>query len=301
VGDERGEAMSDKLYITDIATESREPEGITREIVDRLSPVAAYACFSGGHDSLVSTHWAMANIPGCKVLHCNTGIGVERTRRYVRETCKEYGWPLVEKFQEGVYESWCVEHGFPGPAQHPRMYQRLKERSIRAACKDAKADKPRSSSVLLVSGVHSGESLIRSAYDRPASKVRGQVWVNPFYYATPDDFDDYRDRRSLPLNPVKLAIGMSGECGCGAFAKKGEFKLWESVCPIFAERVESLQKKVEQAGKPWGWEDAPPRWYLDQQRGQSMFPFMPLCQGCNKRDEMSELVAAGFIKSRPAS
>lgn len=295
-------AASDRPYIIDIVTESSEPLGIAREVQDRFRPVAAYACFSGGHDSLVSTHWAMANIPGCRVLHCNTGVGVERTRRYVRETCKEFGWPLVEKFQDGAYESWCLEHGFPGAGQHHRMYQRLKERSIRGACKDAKAGKPRSASVLLVSGIHAGESLIRSGYDRSASKIRGQVWINPFYYASLDEFDDYRIARSLPLNPVKLAIGMSGECGCGAYAKPGEFKLWESVCPAFAERIRNLEREVEAAGKPWGWEEGPPQWYLDQQRGQSMMPFMPLCQACNKRDEMSELVAAGLIAApEPAS
>lgn len=283
--------------ILDITTESKEPNGILGEIDDRFQPVASYACFSGGHDSLVSTHWAMANIPGCKVLHCNTGIGVERTRQYVRETCEEYGWELVEEKQEGVYEKWCLHFGFPGAAQHPRMYQRLKERSIAAALRKAKVGRHLRSKVIFVSGIHAGESLIRSGYDRPASKIGGQVWVNPFYYATPEEFGDYRDRNSLPLNPVKQAIGMSGECGCGAFAKKGEFKLWESVCPAFAERIKDLERRVEERGFPWGWEEGPPEWFLEAKRGQAMFDFMPMCSACVKRDERAELLAAGLIKS----
>jgi 3'-phosphoadenosine 5'-phosphosulfate sulfotransferase (PAPS reductase)/FAD synthetase len=287
--------LTKKSRILDINTESQEPLGVVREINDRFSPVANFACFSGGHDSLVSTHWAMNNVPGCKVLHCNTGIGIERTREYVRDVCKEYGWELEEEFQEGVYEQWCLKYGFPGPAQHSRMYQRLKERSIYKAMRRAKENKPRRSSVVFISGIHKGESLIRSGYDRPASKIGSQTWVNPFYYAAPDVFDEYRNENSLPLNPIKLAIGMSGECGCGAFAKKGEFKLWESACPRFAERIRTLEQKVEDAGKPWGWESGPPQWYLDQQKGQMLMPFMPMCQSCNKRDEISELVSSGLV------
>jgi 3'-phosphoadenosine 5'-phosphosulfate sulfotransferase (PAPS reductase)/FAD synthetase len=284
--------VSDRApYVTPICTESDEPGGIVGEAMDRFRPVAAYACFSGGHDSLVSTHWAMANIPSCKVLHCNTGIGIEATRKFVRDLCRDRGWPLVEMRQDGAYERFVLEHGFPGPPQHPRCYQRLKERSIRAACKAAKEGRPRRSSVVFVSGIHAGESAIRSGYDRTCSKVDSQVWVNPFYHAIPEDFDDYRDRHSLPANPVKEKLGMSGECGCGAFAKKGELESWGNACPAFADRIARLESEAAARGLPWGWEDERPSWFSDAIKGQGLLPFMPFCSACRKRDEVAEIAS----------
>lgn len=61
-----------------------------------FNPVAIRVGFSGGRDSLAVTHWMMTNVLGCEVFHCNTGIGIERTRQYVRDTCKAMGWPLHE-------------------------------------------------------------------------------------------------------------------------------------------------------------------------------------------------------------
>ena len=283
---------SNPTSVLSIECTSTVPMGILSDITTRFTPIAAFACFSGGHDSLVSTHWAMNNIPGCQVLHCNTGIGIEQTREYVRNTCKEYGWPLIEEKQEGVYEQFVINHGFPGPPQHPRMYQRLKERSIRRICKRAKEGYSRRSHVLYVSGVHAGESLIRAAYDRPGSKVGSQIWINPFYYSPIEEFDDYRNKHSLPLNEVKLKIGMSGECGCGAFATKGELELWGTACPRFVERIKELERKAREAGHDWGWEDHRPKWINDARRGQTFFPFMPMCAACCKRDELLELEIA---------
>src|SRR5690606_17671643 len=104
-----------------------EPTTILAHAIAEHRPVAVFACFSGGHDSLVSTHWTMRHAPAMteapvRVLHINTGIGIEETRRFVRETCAAYGWPLWERHAaEGEFGRFVRTHGFPGPAQHPRM------------------------------------------------------------------------------------------------------------------------------------------------------------------------------------
>jgi tRNA(Ile)-lysidine synthase TilS/MesJ len=99
-------------------------------------PKHAVALFSGGYDSLVTTHLTMSymeryypKLPRF-VAHINTGIGIEETRTFVRETCKQYGWTLKEYTTEYNYDDLAMEYGFPGPAMHGVMYIKLKERPI---------------------------------------------------------------------------------------------------------------------------------------------------------------------------
>ncbi len=50
--------------------------------------------------------------------------------------------------------------------------------------------------------------------------------------------------------------------------------------------LDEIARQVEAAGYPWAWDEAPPDWFLAQQRGQmDLFDFMPLCVGCQARKE----------------
>ncbi len=55
-------------------------ERILAEAVERFRPVAVFALFSGGHDSLCAAHLASrtTRFDGC--VHIDTGIGVPATR-----------------------------------------------------------------------------------------------------------------------------------------------------------------------------------------------------------------------------
>ena len=90
-------------------------------IVEEHAPVAVFALFSGGHDSLVNTHLTAQHPRFAGVVHLNTGIGIEETREFVRETCQEWGWPLIERWPPRVtYEQMCLERGMPGGAEEAR-------------------------------------------------------------------------------------------------------------------------------------------------------------------------------------
>ncbi len=156
------------------------------------------------------------------------------------------------------------------------MYNRLKERPIRAVLRAAP-----------------DESRIRTGYQRAVSKVDAQVWVNPFYWATADHFRAYREAHRLPANPVKDALGMSGECLCGAYAHAGEVARVRRTCPETADRLDALERRVRDAGFPWGYEDdGPPSWYAEARRGQSFLgdwlgepspdDVGPMCHSCEK-------------------
>lgn len=261
--------------------DSKSPEDILANAL-RYKPRASFVGFSGGDDSLVTTHWMMTNVPGCKVFHANTGIGIEKTRRYVRETCHEQGWPLVElRANEDCgqdYRKLVLAHGFPGPALHYKMYQRLKERCVRLLVKRNKLR--RRDKILIATGIRKDESQIRMGYvNREINFVGSQMWVNPLFHWPKSWFHLYIHDNKLRRNPVSEILGFSGECLCGAFAHPGEKALVRLVDPATADYLDRLELDVKAAGHNWGWEESPPTELLEAKRGQT---FMPFCLGCTK-------------------
>jgi 3'-phosphoadenosine 5'-phosphosulfate sulfotransferase (PAPS reductase)/FAD synthetase len=292
---------------------------ILREAVRYFDPVRVYACFSGGYDSAaavvmtLSTLWwgkTARSLHECgglpkpvdlRVLHINTGIGIEATRQYVRDFCNHRDIPYLEVKTPESYEQLVLERGFPGPAMHAKMYQRLKERAIRIAVREAKMGAPRSRNVLLVSGIRHDESMIRAGYQRCVSRVDAQVWINPLYWATVDEFRLIREIYAVPANPVKDRLGMSGECLCGAYADKGELLRVRLVCPQTADYIEELERKVWAAGHRWRWEDpGPPRDRRAKGDRAAIYQpdeddFRPMCASCEKTKwvEVGEAQACG--------
>lgn len=281
---------------------------IMRQALDQYRPIAILAAYSGGNDSIVSTHFACKQFSAA-VVHCNTNIGITRTRKHVRDTSNKFGWQLKEQYAqpEGkpglvdetslpighwtdgtAYEEFVLNYGFPGPAQHGRMYQRLKERPLAKLVAELKLGHSNRANVLIVSGIRHDESAIRAGYRKAIQKDGGKIWVNPFYFQTAIDFEFYRQEFGLPRNPVSDRIGISGECLCGAFAKDGEKEKVRSVEPEIAKYLDLLEERVLANGFPWSWGKSPPQWWLDERKGQGMLfemgpEFQPMCVGCVKR------------------
>lgn len=258
-----------------------EPETIILAALNYFGAREIFVGYSGGFDSLVTTHWMMNNVPGCKVFHANTGIGIEKTREFVREQCRENGWPLVEiRAKEDCgqdYDEMVIKHGFPGPAMHGKMYQRLKERCVEVLRR--RNQQKRSDNIMLATGIRHDESQRRAGYKYTVIGFTGNtMWVNPFYYKTRDWFSEYIKRHGLKQNPVSLVLGMSGECLCGAYAHKGELDLIKIVDHATHDRIKRLEVAVREAGHNWGWEDAPIR----KKCRRTMDMFMPFCVGCEK-------------------
>lgn len=259
-----------------------------REIVDAAlahKPVAIFAMLSGGDGSLGTTHWCMNNIPGCEVLHLNTGIGIERTREFVRETCAREGWKLTElRAKEDCgqdYDEIVAEHGFPGPAGHQYMYSRLKERAVELIVRQRKTK--RSDKVMLLTGICHDDSVRRSGYGGREVNFKGaQMWVNPMYWAGQTFIYHHLQASRLPRNPVAVELGMSGECLCGAFADKGELAIVKRVCPRTAARIEALQHRISNK-HPWGWEGRPPK----DRDERTIEMFSPMCVNCLKSERIA--------------
>jgi 3'-phosphoadenosine 5'-phosphosulfate sulfotransferase (PAPS reductase)/FAD synthetase len=287
---------------------------IMREAIERYKPVAIFAGFSGGNDSIVATHFACSEF-GAAAMTANTLIGVEKSRAHARTTAARFGWQHIEKRAEAVgppkkhrdgrpfdqailpagkwcdggtaYEEWCLNFGMPGPGQHGRMYTILKERSFEAVRREAKQGKRKRDCVMIVTGVRHDESVIRAGYQSSVHKRGGTVWVSPFYEGTKHDFELYRQEFGLPRNRVTDAIGISGECLCGTMGSREELALVEKVEPATAAYIEGLEARCESLGLPCRWATRPEKPKKCSELQLSLFgeesDFQPACVGCLRR------------------
>lgn len=258
------------------------PNDITQAAIESFSPVKKFVGFSGGNDSLATAHFSMENIPDCGIFHIVTGIGLKLVEEYVRDVCKKYYWPLtIIRAKEDCgqdYRQLVLAHGFPGPAHHYKMFQRLKERAALKLLRDNKSNT--SDNVMLATGIRQDESKRRGGYKYSVIDFTGNLmWVNPLYYKSKIWFLNYIAEHKLPQNPASKIMGMSGECLCGAFAEKGELELIRRVEPETADYIQSLEVEVRQAGHNWGWEDKPPK----KRCTKTGDMFMPFCVGCERK------------------
>lgn len=246
------------LRLVDLAHDLLD-DGISTHVTTpgkRLAGVALL--YSGGNDSTVLAHLMKSR--ATHAIHANTGIGVEATRVFVRETCATWGLPLLEKSPPpgSTYRDLVLDQGFPGPAHHYKMYQRLKERCLRQARNELVTHSHRER-VVFLAGRRRTESARRSAI--PEMERDGSiVWVSPLVLWTAPDMTTYRLLAGdVPVNEVSDLIHMSGECLCGAFAEKGELDEVASWYPEVRVQIEALEAEVLVTGKfpawrcRWGW------------------------------------------------
>lgn len=220
---------------------------------------ATCVLFSGGNDS-TTVLYLFKDILNY-VIHINTGIGIEDTREYVRNTCEKLKLTLKEYKADGenTYEKLVMKYGFPGPAQHFLMYQRLKERSLRIARNEINGKRSYKNRVIFISGKRRDESVRRMS--SPDNGRDGNIiWVSPMVNWTKADIEMYRKLNpDIPRNEVSDLIHMSGECLCGAFAHKGEREEIRMFYPDFVKYIESLETKLEELNlhkeerRKWGW------------------------------------------------
>lgn len=248
---------------------------IIEDSISTFKPAWVFALFSGGHDSLTASFVASlaSKFDGC--VHINTGIGIPATRQFVIDTCAQRNWPLKEykaienTRSDGTQDPQCYEqivmaHGFPGAYAHRMMYVKLKERQLR------KLEREHSGRVMFISGAREQESERRMGNVRQLQIENDRAWVAPIWDWSKSECSDLLTENCFVRNQAALAFGRSGECLCGAFARPGELAALEFACPASAARIRALEKKVREAGFPWGWEDnGPPDWFQEKKAGQT--------------------------------
>ena len=261
--------------MSDLTAAIQQARDLVRLARKTYTPTAVVGLFSGGNDSTTLIDVVKNELD--YVCHINTGIGIEQTREFVRQTVADWGIPYIEERTKESYEALILKWGFPGPHGHGLMYQRLKERPL-AAVRRRFVTK-RGERVVFVSGIRRKESARRfyAGYE-PINRQGSIVWVNPIFEWDNDTMMAYRRRYDVPRNPVADLLHMSGECLCGAFAHPGELDEIALWYPDVAKRIRDLEHKAEQAGVPCRWEGRPPPKQIEGQ--EPMFEFRPLCTAC---------------------
>ena len=245
--------------------------------VAEYQPVAMFALFSGGHDSLTSTGIAAQHPAFTSVVHINTGIGIEETREFVRETCKEQGWPLIELHAEHSYEDLVLQRGgFPsGPKSHSSMYWYLKQRPLDALIRETKHK--RGDNVALVTGIRVSESVRRMGAGISVPIRRDdhcRVWVNPILDWTAADCLDYMAAQGLRRSPVVDLLHRSGECLCGALARSEEIHEIDLWYPDAGKRIHDLEERAVACGLKHT------RWADRRAWGDAVPLTLPMCASC---------------------
>ncbi len=227
--------------MTEAALETIEQAVVEQDLA------AVYALFSGGHDSLTSTLLAAKHPSFRGVVHINTGIGIEETRVFVRETCATNDWPLHEvKAPEGKYEELVLTRGgFPGGVQsHNSMLFYLKQQPL---AKWFKTIKGRTG---FVTGIRKNESVRRmgAGISVPIRRDGRKVWISPILEWTKVDCGRLIDAEGLQRNRVVDLLHRSGECLCGALAREREIHEIAAWFPETATRINALERECEERG-----------------------------------------------------
>lgn len=220
---------------------------LSLEALDGREHMGSLISWSGGNDSNVLAH--LMRPVATHAYMANTGIGIEETRQFVRDQAAAWNLPLIEKTasKKDSYELFVTTHGFPGPAQHDRMYQRLKQRQQRKARAELVTNGIRQR-VIFIGGRRRQESRKRMSLgflDRDGSIIN----VSPIINWTHLDMTTYRlIHDDVPINGMSVKLGMSGECLCGANAKPGELDRVREHAPAVAMQIDSLASKARENG-----------------------------------------------------
>ena len=246
----------------------READGIYARAVaeatrDGYRLAATVVMFSGGNDSITAAHLFRdrADYAGMS----NTGIGIEETRQFVRDTCAGWGLPLIEKHPRPgrTYRDLVlglaissqgpnrgirpVNIGFPGYRGHPVMFHWLKERPFQDMRNDL-VTRP-DDRVIYISGIRKAESQKRRRKSQAVERVGLIVWCKPLINWTRLDLNAYRLRfPDVPRNEVADTLHMSGECMCGAYAQPGELDEIGYWYPEAVKPVRALEQEARDLG-----------------------------------------------------
>jgi 3'-phosphoadenosine 5'-phosphosulfate sulfotransferase (PAPS reductase)/FAD synthetase len=240
--------------------------------------VGICALVSGGNDSYTVAH--LFRDLATHQVHANTGTGIEATRQFVRATAAAWDVPLIEHTPEPGKGYFDFVHGnvmarsretgemvktwtggFPGPAMHKVMYQRLKERGLAQVPHDLGISGSRTQRVIFIAGRRRPESKVRATI--PYADPQGStIWASPLAVWHKADLRAYRLLHpDVPVNPVAQKLGMSGECGCLSYATAGEPQRWREAFPDdpFIQRVNEVEAEIADRTdiphhrKKWGW------------------------------------------------
>jgi len=214
------------------------------------------ALFSGGHDSLVSTHKVMEQMGGDAVVHIDTQTGLEENKEFVQDVCETYDWTLHILTPEKTLAEFGKEYGFPKAGSHGWIYAYLKQHPLDKFVTRLDTNMP-----VFYTGVrkHESERRMRTVTTEREKSSHGRwYWDSPIADFTDDEVETYMETHDLPRSPVVENIGRSGECFCGAYSDR--FSELEVLREEYEYHYEWLMDVEEEVQKEMGTDESHCYW-----------------------------------------
>lgn len=236
-------ASSIKFYPPSAET----PDAIISDLENVHGRTKFYSLFSGGKDSITTTHWLDSIGKLEAVVHIQTNIGLRMTTDFVKEFCEEQGWKLyvIEPSPKFTYASHVLQYGFPLAGFHRLIMGKLKYKTMRDFALTINRKEH-----CLISGVRKFESTRRMGNYPYPIQSDGSLWFGcPMFYKSSEETYRYVIEHGLRISPAyKLGLGTSGECMCGSFANGNEKQVIREIDPKLANYIEWLEHGVQAFG-----------------------------------------------------
>ena len=240
------------LRVADLVTQAHS---VINAAIAKYKLEAFYTLVSGGNDSMALALVTQWHPRFAGIFHIDTMTGITDTdswrfgqpesiaTRFVLDQANAHKWDVILKQPATRYEQLVLAHGFPGPQQHSHMYRLLKERALNQARIEANA-KLGHKRYALVAGVRTSESNRRMGTVEVSSKQGGAYWVSAIHNWTKTDCNQIIEAFKQERNPVSISMGMSGECGCGAYATPEENRVIDALYPQHGARIDRWEEMV---------------------------------------------------------
>lgn len=241
--------------------------------MDGISYPKCFALVSGGKDSLTTAQVLdeAGKLAGC--IAFETGISTPDWKEFVQKTCDERNWNLDFYRTPESYDALVIKYGFPGPSKHSWFMRYLKGRCIRQF-------RNQHPDGILASGVRQDESVKRAASTKPVGMWEGAPILAPIYDMTTDATWAFFRDRGFDRAPAYSTLQISGDCLCGAYARKDEPDAVRFHYPSIADRFDGLKEEIaikhpKRCDWGWGWEKP-----IKQKRANENM----ICSECAPRD-----------------
>ena len=224
-----------------------------KEFVKEYCIKSLVCSFSGGKDSLVSTHLVMKELEDVDiskyVVYADTGVMLPTTTPFVEKVCKEFGWNL--KIVYGNFWNY-IEKGYPMPSMFRRWCCGLcKLEPIHDFVKTLKPQRAE------VTGLRKEESIRRRNLVELFYLRKSYVWkYAPILEWTEKQVLAYIRKHDLPM-PPHYRMGLKETCQCGAFSSKKQMMILKAQFPKLWKKFIQAEANFKTKGAAFYFQNKP--------------------------------------------
>ena len=268
-----------------------ESQRIVSTAIEEWQPVALVSLFSGGYDSMITTHILhRLDTHGLlvQVWAIDTNLAADGWHGYVKYVAASFGWNFkIYDNEKGFLQFVHLvrEKGCPRTRKmHTFVFQKLKERGFDAILQLNKTK--RSDKVLFVSGMRRAESTSRKDADE-VSRIgkSNKIFAAPIVHWSNEECNWYRVEYNLPDNPFYNTVRGSGDCQCnwGNFIT---MRTLQRYSPDLATGNVALIDRISRDRHGYGWDgkiEAQMEMFENFDGGEAILSSPFLCAGCSRR------------------